>query len=44
MKNLAHEIIIAVQSSLGKLARNPRKNEQFRKAAETAFSKLNKLR
>ena len=44
MKNLAHELIIVVQSLLGKIARNPHTSEKFRKAAETGFSQLNKLR
>lgn len=44
MKNLAHEIIIAVQSPLGKIARNPYSPELLRKAAFIAFIKLNKLR
>ncbi len=44
MKNLAHEFIIAAQSLLGKIARSPYTPEKFRKAAETGFSQLNKLR
>jgi hypothetical protein len=44
MKSLAHEIIIAVQSLLGKIARSPYTPEKFRKAAETVFFKLNQLR
>lgn len=44
MKNLAHELIIAVQFLLGKIARSPHTSEQLRIAAEIGFCKLNKLR
>jgi hypothetical protein len=44
VNNLAHEIIIAAQSRLGKIARNPHTPEQLKKAAETAFIQLSKLR
>lgn len=44
MKSLIHELVIATQTPLGKIARSQRIPDPIRKAATVTFIKLNQLR
>lgn len=44
MKNLIHELVIALQKPLGKIARSTHTPDLVRDAVTVTFSKLNKLR